>query len=120
MEDGKKFVFLTDNELGYRHRNGRTFEDYAEFSKNADLLIHDAQFTPEEYRNTKKWGHSTYIDALNVALTAQVRRFGLFHHDPNRNDTDLDAIVRKCREIIQNEGTHIECFALTQNTELIL
>lgn len=120
VEDGKKFVFLTDNELGYRHRNGRTFEDYAEFSKNADLLIHDAQFTPEEYRNTKKWGHSTYIDALNLALTAQVRRLGLFHHDPNRTDTDLDAIVRKCREIIQNKGTHIECFALTQNTELIL
>jgi phosphoribosyl 1,2-cyclic phosphodiesterase len=120
VEDGKKFVFLTDNELGYRHRNGKTFEDYAEFSENADLLIHDAQFTPEEYGNRKTWGHSTYMDALNLALTAQVRRLGLFHHDPNRNDTDLDSIVRKCRGIIQNKGSDMECFALTQNTQLIL
>jgi phosphoribosyl 1,2-cyclic phosphodiesterase len=120
VEDGKKFVFLTDNELGYRHRNGKTFEDYAEFSNNADLLIHDAQSTPEEYRHTKKWGHSTYIDSLNLALAARVRRFGLFHHDPIRNDTDLDAIVRTCRGIIQSKRSDMECFALTQNTELIL
>ena len=120
VEDGKKFVFLTDNELGYRHRNGRTFEDYAEFARNADLLVHDAQFTPEEYKNRKKWGHSTYVDALNLAITAQVGRFGLFHHDPSRNDSALDTIVGKCRKIIQDKGRDIECFALTQSTELIL
>ena len=47
IEDEKIFVFLTDNELGYRHRNGMTFEEYADFAKDADLLIHDAEYTSE-------------------------------------------------------------------------
>lgn len=120
VEDGKKFVFLTDNELGYRHRNGRTFEEYEEFSKDADLLIHDAEYTTEEYNSTKTWGHSTYLEALNLALSAQVKRFGLFHHNQNRTDADLDTIIKKCQEIIQNRKKNTECFAITQTTELSL
>jgi len=120
IEDGKTFVFLTDNELGYRHRDGRNFEEYADFSKDADLLIHDAEYTPEEYKMTKAWGHSTYIDALSLALTAKVKRLGLFHHNQDRNDTDQDAIVQKCREVIESKKNDMECFALTQTTELTL
>ena len=118
VENGKKFVFLTDNELGYRHRDGRSFEEYAEFVKDADLLIHDAEYTPEEYKSKKTWGHSTYIDALNLALTAHVKRLGLCHHNQGRNDTEQDAIVNKCQEIIRSTGKDMECFALTQTTEL--
>jgi len=120
IEDGKTFVFLTDNELGYRHRGGHDVADYVTFAEDADLLVHDAHFTEEEYRKTKTWGHSTYLDALNLALSARVRRFGLFHHNPNRNDTDQDAIVEKCNDIIEDRKSRMECFALTQNTELTL
>jgi len=118
IEDGKGFVFLTDNELGYRHRDGKAFEEYAEFAEGADLLIHDAEFTPQEYASTKIWGHSTYRDALRLALTARVKRFGLFHHNRDRTDGDLDGIVHRCREIIEAEGSEMECFALTQYSEL--
>jgi ribonuclease BN (tRNA processing enzyme) len=120
VEDGKKFVFLTDNELGFRHRNGRSFEDYAEFARGADLLFHDAQYTPEQYKMAKSWGHSAYSDALNLALTAHVKRLGLFHHNQDRHDGDQDAIVEACREIIESKKSHMECFALTQTTELTL
>lgn len=120
VEDGKSFVFLTDNELGYRHRNGRDFEDYAVFSKGADLLIHDAEYTPDEYRTNKTWGHSTYVDALNLAIRSEVKRFGLFHHNQARTDARQDEIVQKCRDIIQTEKVDMECFALTQTTELML
>ena len=120
VEDGKTFVFLTDNELGYRHREGRSFEEYAEFSKDADLLIHDAMYTPAQYKTTKTWGHSTYMDALDLARAARVKRFGLFHHDHGRDDDELDAMVQACREIIQTKKRQMECFALTQNTELSL
>jgi ribonuclease BN (tRNA processing enzyme) len=119
-EDGKTLVFLTDNELRYRHRDGRSFDEYAEFAKDADVFIHDAEFTPEEYKITKSWGHSTYHDALLLALDAQVRRFGLFHHNQNRNDTDQDEIVQKCREILEEKNSGIDCSALTQETELLL
>jgi len=120
VEDGKKFVFLTDNELGYRHREGRSFDEYVEFSKGADFLIHDAMYTPAQYETTRTWGHSTYMDALNLALAARVKRLGLFHHDHNRDDDELDAIVQACREFIQRKKSQMECFALNQTTELTL
>ena len=120
VENGKQFVFLTDNELGYRHRNGKTFEDYAEFSKDADLLVHDSQFTEEEYETTKTWGHSTYLEALDLALTSKVKRFVLSHHNPGRTDSQLEALVQHCREIIDRKKVNMECFALKQNAELEL
>ena len=120
IEDEKTFVFLTDNELGYRHRNGRTFDEYADFAKDADLLIHDAEYTPEQYKFNRTWGHSSYIDALNLALTARVKRLGLFHHNQDRSDGDQDAIVQECRDIIKSRKRDMECFALTQTTELVL
>ena len=43
IEDGKKFVFLTDNELEYRHRGGRSFQEYVDFAEDADLLIENTQ-----------------------------------------------------------------------------
>ena len=73
-EDGKCFVFLTDNELGYKHEGGLDFQDYLKFSRGADLLIHDAEYNEEEYKKTRSWGHSVYIDALNLALDAGVKK----------------------------------------------
>jgi ribonuclease BN (tRNA processing enzyme) len=119
-EDGKTFVFLTDNELGYRHREGRSFEEYMEFCKEADLLIHDAMYTPLQYRRTKTWGHSTYNDALNLAMAARVKRLGLFHHDYDRKDEEVDVMVQACQEIIQRNKSPMESFALSQTTELTL
>jgi phosphoribosyl 1,2-cyclic phosphodiesterase len=118
VEEGKSFVFLTDNELGFRHRNGCTFEEYVSFSRDADLLIHDSEYTPDEYQTTRGWGHSTYLDALRLALEAKVKAFGLFHHNQNRNDIQQDEIVQECRSIIEGHGSDMTCFALTQTTEL--
>ncbi|MBZ0155345.1 MAG: MBL fold metallo-hydrolase [Alphaproteobacteria bacterium] len=119
-EDGKSLVFLTDNELSYRHPGGRTYEDYREFSRGADLLIHDAEYTDEEYRKTEAWGHSRYRDALHLALDAGVKRFGLYHHNQDRSDDALDTIVDDCRRIIGEKGAEMECFALTQEGEITL
>ncbi len=120
VEDGKTFVFLTDNELGYQHRGGHSFEEYAAFARGADFLIHDAEYSQEQYKTTKSWGHSTFNDALHLALAARVKTFGLFHHNQDRSDVELDAVVEDCRKIIKNKKSSMECFALTQNTEIIL
>jgi len=120
VEDGRTFVFLTDNELRYKHRGGRGFEEYAHFAMGADLLIHDAEYTPEEYKVMRAWGHSTYVDAIDLALAAQVRRLGLFHHNQERDDAAQDTIVRKSQELIKSSTMSIKCFALTQDTELML
>ena len=117
VEDGKSFVFLTDNELGYTHRGGRSFEEYVEFSKGADLLFHDAEYTTAQYKLTRSWGHSTYLDALSLAIDSEVKQFGLFHHNQDRTDDEQDDIVNECREIVESKGIEMDCFGLTQEWE---
>ncbi len=112
IEDQKSFVFLTDNELGFMHPNGLTLNDYAEFSLHADLLIHDAEFTPEEYHRYIEWGHSSYADTLKLASRAEVKKLGLYHLNQNRTDDAMDAIVDVCRQEIAKEGFGFECLAV--------
>ncbi len=114
-DNGAAFVFLTDNELHFNHRGGRSYQEYVEFCAGADLLIHDAEYTEADYAVTRGWGHSTYIDALQLACDAGVRRFGLFHHNQDRHDDALERIVEHCRRILDSRGQRIACFAVGQD-----
>ncbi|MHB9098458.1 MAG: MBL fold metallo-hydrolase [Syntrophales bacterium] len=117
-EEGKSFVFLTDNELTYRHPGGMGYEDYRSFAKGADLLIHDAEYRPEDYRLTRTWGHSVYTDALRLALDAGVARLGLFHHNQERTDQAVEEMVEDCRRV--STGHSLQCFAMHQDMEIAL
>ncbi len=119
-EDGKCFIFLTDNELGFRHEGGLDYQDYLNFSHGADLLIHDAEYTEEEYKKTKGWGHSVYKDALKLALNANVKKLGLFHHNQERVDDAVEIIVKECQKEIARYGADMECFAVSQGSKLIV
>ena len=67
-----------------------------EFYAGADLLIHDAQYTAEEYeRNRIGWGHSTFEHVIAAANRAGVKRLALFHHDPDRTDAQIDTLARE-------------------------
>lgn len=116
-EDGKSFVFLTDNELTLRHPGGGEYADYLRFAANADLLIHDAEYTIEQYAMTKGWGHSVYTDALRLAREAGVGQFGLFHHNQDRSDEELDRMAGDCRSIAE---ARTECFAVRAGMEIKL
>jgi phosphoribosyl 1,2-cyclic phosphodiesterase len=102
--DGASLVYLTDNELSLRHKGGLEFADYVDFCRGADLLIHDAEYTPEEYPRHRGWGHSHYADAARLAAQAQVGALGLFHHNQERSDDALDAIVARCGELLAVSG----------------
>ncbi len=112
VEDGKSFVFLTDNELGFIHPGGLPMDDYVEFAYGADLLFHDAEYTPEEYESKVLWGHSSYTETIDLAIQAGVKRLGLFHLNAERTDDDVDQIVKQCNTIISAEGHSLECFAV--------
>lgn len=114
-EDGKSFVFLTDNELGFVHNGGYRFADYVEFCRGADLLIHDGEYTPAEYAGSIEWGHSSCADALNLALSAEVKQFGLFHINQERTDAAMDAIVEECRETVGRAGSPMACFGVARD-----
>ena len=111
-EDGNTFVFLTDNELDFVHPGGLTYKDYLNFSEGADLLIHDAEYTPQEYKTTKQWGHSAFTRTLELALEAGVGQLGLFHLNQDRTDQQMDEIVEICRQTIADKGSDLECFAV--------
>ncbi len=77
----------------------------AGISKNADLLIYDAQYTPEEYAGAAKampkcgWGHSTYEEGVKLAKAAGVKKLVLFHHDPAQGDEAVRDKERRARAI---------------------
>jgi phosphoribosyl 1,2-cyclic phosphodiesterase len=112
IEDGKTFVFLTDNELDFIHPGGLSFKAYQGFSADAELLVHDAEYTKEEYNVTEQWGHSTYTTALKLAINAKVKQLGLCHLNQDRADQDIDDIVDTCQQIVAKMGSNLKCFAV--------
>ena len=114
QEQGRTFVFLPDNELGFYHEDGPGFADYVDFCRGVDLLFHDAQYTDAEYERTRGWGHSNYADTLRLASEAGVKRLGLFHHDPMRTDDDLDRQVDWCRQQLREANSPVDCFACAE------
>lgn len=75
-------AYCTDTE----QYEGRIDENILELADNADILIYDSQYTPEEYKTKKNWGHSTWEEAVRIAREARVRKLVLFHHDPEHDD----------------------------------
>ncbi|MDP2688586.1 MAG: MBL fold metallo-hydrolase, partial [Deltaproteobacteria bacterium] len=119
-EDGKSFVFLTDNELTFHHPTGLHYDSYVKFAKGADLLFHDAEYSREEYRETEGWGHSVYEDTLKLALDAGVKALGLFHHNQDRTDKEVDRIEKICRKKLEEKGSRMKCFAVAAGMEIKL
>jgi CheY-like chemotaxis protein/phosphoribosyl 1,2-cyclic phosphodiesterase len=83
---------------------------HAHFMLDADLVIHDAQYTPEEMPARRTWGHSAYDYVVELAAAAGVRRLALTHHDPNRDDAALDEIERRARALAATLGAATEVF----------
>ncbi len=94
--------------------NQRVFD----FVRGADLLIHDATYTPEEYVNHVGWGHSHYLFSLEVANRGNVKKLVLFHHDQSHSDDRVDEILRKCKREIQTRGYSFDCVAAAEGQEL--
>ena len=119
-ENGKSFVFLTDNELGFIHPGGASIDDYLKFSADAELLIHDGEYTPKEYERRVEWGHSRYTDALDLGIKAGAKQLGLFHINQERFDPEMDMIIEDCKQIIDGGSHKISCFAVGEDMAFTL
>jgi CheY-like chemotaxis protein/phosphoribosyl 1,2-cyclic phosphodiesterase len=93
---------------------------HAKFMAGADLVIHDAQYTPEEYPKKKTWGHSTYDYVVQIAAAAGVRRVALTHHDPSHDDDFVADIERKARTLALQLGTGLDVFCAYEGCDLVL
>lgn len=95
--DGKSMVYVTDIE----HVNGID-ENLVEFSKDVDLLIHEAHYTNEELAIRKGWGHSSWEQAIEVAEKANARQLIITHHNPDRDDDFLLDVEYQCKQRFEN------------------
>ena len=106
--EGKVFVYCTDVE-----HVGGIDPNIVALARDADLLIHDAQFTPDELKEKKGWGHSSWEQAVEVAEQAGAKKLALFHHDPEHNDSFLFRMEEDCQKrfagaFLSREGMEIE------------
>jgi ribonuclease BN (tRNA processing enzyme) len=101
ITDGDTTVaYIPDHEpaLGQRlDRSAREWISGFELARDADLLIHDSQYTEEEYAGRVGWGHSAIDHTIEFARRCGVRRLALFHHDPLHDDDMLDAMEEGAR-----------------------
>ncbi|GHT77953.1 MBL fold metallo-hydrolase [Spirochaetia bacterium] len=72
-------------------------ERLVRFYEGADILVHDSQYTDQEYPAKLGWGHSTFTQALDFGLKASVKKLVCFHHDPNHTDEQLAKLEQQYR-----------------------
>lgn len=106
-----------DGEFAARYENNKILQFY----KDTDLLIHDSQYTTDEYNNGKiGWGHSTYNWVTNSAHKANVKKLAFFHHDPTYSDDKLDKIELFYKDQLKKAGSKTECFMAREKQEIII
>jgi len=88
---GRSICYITDTE----HTPGAPDENVAGLIHGADIVIYDGTYTDDEFPNHITWGHSTWQEGLRMCEANDVKRYVLFHHDPQRNDDQLDEIGRQ-------------------------
>jgi len=128
--NGKSLVYISDNEP--YPTNNETIENddqdfvedsnekLVEFVKKADILIHDAQYTPEEYESRYQWGHSPYNFTVDIALKAKVKKLVIFHHDPLHDDNFVDEMIVKAQEIARSAKSDLEIIGAREGLQIYL
>ena len=119
--DGPALVYVSDNELNpLAHYDDAADwrESFVEFARGAAVLVHDTMYTAGEYDSFVGWGHSTYEDAVELAIEAGVDRLILFHHRPERTDDEVDACLASCRALVKSRGGRVTVEAAAEGMTL--
>jgi len=127
---GKTLIYASDNELQFIDKNIEDRKDELdpeewqiinamqveerlkaiETIENAHVFIHDAQYTPEDYSKKRGWGHSCYIDVVEFAADAGVKKFYMFHVDPNYNDNKVEGLHQHSLKILRDRQSPMSCY----------
>lgn len=121
----KSIIYISDNELKKEwFKKGITqdglIKKLIDFCADADLFIHDSNYTHEDYETHRGWGHSSYELVLKLAMLSGVKMYGIYHHDPNRHDKEIDKLVKNCRDFIKKKNIKLKCFASREGLEITL
>jgi phosphoribosyl 1,2-cyclic phosphodiesterase len=106
-ENGRVLAYVPDHEparVGSIERSSSDWLPGAPIAQGADVLLHDAQYTNDEYADRVSWGHSSFADAVTFAGMCKATRLVLFHHDPSRSDEALEDIEKTAGYIWGSES----------------
>lgn len=115
---GRSAIYLTDNELNPPYPKATQFEEFVAFCRNADILIHDAQYIESDMPMKYGWGHSLVSQACALAAAAEVKHLILYHHDPDRTDDQVDAIQEEARDWLRQRASRTQCTAAYEGLTL--
>lgn len=124
--DGAALVYASDHEPFSSHLasgKGEILERdrrHCQFLRGADLVVHDAQFTFNEYERKTGWGHSTVEYAVAMSRAAGVACLALTHHDPLRTDDAIEEIVRHTCDQQRRMRPALDIFAAAEGQEIEL
>ena len=133
---GKTVVYTGDNEPYYdvlsdpdqsdeeRQENEAIIEESnlrtVQFVQDADLLIADSQYTPEEYPQHVGWGHSTWMDSITMARKAGVKKLVLFHHEVTRRDEEMDQFYQSALRYAREQAPGIAVEIAREGLEIVV
>ncbi len=95
-------------------------EHVLELCDGVDLLIHDAQYTPDEFAEKRHWGHCTVNYAVNVAKESGAKALSLFHHDPSHSDDAVDDMLQRALTARDGAGGPTEIVAASEGLTVSL
>jgi phosphoribosyl 1,2-cyclic phosphodiesterase len=116
-EDGVTFAYITDNELEPPGVPQTSYDDWVEFCRGVDILVHDAQYIEDDMPAKHGWGHSLISQVRQLAVDSQVKNLVMYHHDPERTDAELDEIAIESAKFFKSKnsviGSYIAAEGLT-------
>lgn len=101
--DNNTVVYTPDHEIG----NKEIDDQLVEQAQHADIWILNAHFTENEKKMRQGWGHSSHIEATELAIKAQVKTVALFHHNPDHDDTQLDQMHHEACALAKGTDTTV-------------
>ena len=114
--NGSTVVHMPDNELE-APMPVSSFQDFVNFCEGADVLSHDAMYVEEDIPEKRGWGHSMLPNVCELAKAAGVKHLVLFHHDPERDDVEIDTIQARARFLLEPYG--IACTAAYEGLQFV-
>ena len=130
--DGATFVYAVDHEPNAAslaaHPSAPSAAEpvhaedrrHVAFLAGADLVVHDTQYTAEEYPQKEGWGHSPAETAVDYAIAAGAKRLALFHYDPLRSDDAVDGVLAVCKDRVARSGSPLDVFASAEGMTIEL
>ena len=112
--NGKRIIYVADHNLKASDKQ------FAKWIRNADVLIHDAQFDKKEYAKKWDWGHSCFETVVEVALNSKIKKLVLFHHDPNASDKILDKRLKFCNKKIRRAKSKLKCCLAKEGFKILI